>query len=189
MPYLWPEDPRLATWTYSQRQYKKKLENGERDGAGYKGMTAERVARLEELGMVWDGMSERKKGPSDALWERNLSNLVAYEAEHGHCLVPRNGHKATDPPLGTWVSTQRSLKKKLDRGEPCGRMTVERVAKLDALGFIWGPEEAVWEGQLVRLAAYKAAHGDCKVPKGWPEDPRLSYWIGTQREQKRWVTS
>jgi hypothetical protein len=46
-----------------RRQYKKKLENGERDGAGYKGMTAERVARLDELGMVWDGMLERKKGP------------------------------------------------------------------------------------------------------------------------------
>jgi hypothetical protein len=186
VPYLWPEDPRLATWTYSQRQYKKKLENGERDGAGYKGMTAERVARLDELGMVWDGMLERKKGPADALWERNLSNLVAYKAEHGHCIVPRS-HRAEDPPqcLGLWVAKQRAYKRKLDRGEPSDGLTAERVAKLDALGFIWGSEDAVWEGQLVRLAAYKAAHGDCKVPKGWPEDPQFSYWVGTQREQKR----
>jgi hypothetical protein len=39
--------------------------------------------------------------------------------------------------------------------------------------------------QLVRLAAYKAAHGDCSVPKGWAEDPRLANWVNHQRQRKR----
>jgi hypothetical protein len=32
--------------------------------------------------------------------------------------------------------------------------------------------------------AYKAAHGDCKVPQRWAEDPRLSSWVMTQRALK-----
>ena len=48
----------------------------------------------------------------------------------------------TAPPLvqtslGAWVSTQRVLKKKLDRGKSSGDMTAARVARLDALGFRW----------------------------------------------------
>jgi hypothetical protein len=39
-----------------------------------------------------------------------------------------------------------------------------------------------WEAQLARLAAYKAARGDCNVPKGWPEDPRLGTWVNAQRQ-------
>jgi hypothetical protein len=31
-----------------------------------------------------------------------------------------------------------------------------------------------WEAQLAELAAYKAAHGDCKVPRDWFEDLRLA---------------
>jgi hypothetical protein len=38
---------------------------------------------------------------------------------------------------------------------------------------------AVWEAQLVRLAAYKEAHADCNVPKRWAEDPPLG-WADNQ---------
>jgi hypothetical protein len=42
-----------------------------------------------------------------------------------------------------------------------------------------------WEAQLARLAAYKAAHGDCSVPQGCSEDPQLGRWVNTQRQLKR----
>jgi hypothetical protein len=69
-------------------------------------------------------------------------------------------------------------------------MTVERAARLTALGFAWEgtkahTNEAKWEAQLARLVAYKAAHGDCSVPKGWAEDPRLGTWVKMQRQRKR----
>jgi hypothetical protein len=43
------------------------------------------------------------------------------------------------------------------------------------------PHEAAWEAQLARLAAYKAAHGDCSVPSLLAEDPRLGTWVNKQR--------
>jgi hypothetical protein len=47
------------------------------------------------------------------------------------------------------------------------------------------PHEAAWEAQLARLAAYKAAHGDCDVPKRWAKDPGLGYWANHQRWYKQ----
>jgi hypothetical protein len=63
-------------------------------------------------------------------------------------------------------------------------MTAERAARLTALGCAWGPNEAEWEAQLARLAAYKAEHGDCSVPRRWAEDPRLGNWVSKQRRLK-----
>ena len=42
-----------------------------------------------------------------------------------------------------------------------------------------------WAAQLARLAAYKVAHGDCSVPRGWAEDPRLGRWVSSQRKYKK----
>ena len=42
-----------------------------------------------------------------------------------------------DPRLGRWVNTQRTLKRKLDRGEPSEGMVAERAARLEALGLVW----------------------------------------------------
>ena len=47
------------------------------------------------------------------------------------------------------------------------------------------PRGPGWEAQLAQLAAYKAAHGDCNVPWGWAEDPRLGRWVSTQWMNKR----
>jgi hypothetical protein len=54
---------------------------------------------------------------------------------HGDCNVPRGW--AEDRRLGGWVINQRTLKRKLDRGEPNEGMTAERVARLTALGLVW----------------------------------------------------
>ena len=35
------------------------------------------------------------------------------------------------------------------------------------------------------MQVYKRKHGDCSVPKGWAEDPRLGRWVSTQRVCKR----
>jgi hypothetical protein len=100
--------------------------------------------------------------------------LLAYKAEHGDCNVPYGW--AEDPPLGSWVNRQRSSKRKLDRGDPCDGMTVDRAARLTALGVAWDPvkggdlkskaanaiavlrraSDEEWEAQLAKLAAYKA---------------------------------
>jgi hypothetical protein len=42
-------------------------------------------------------------------------------------------------PLGNWLRTQRKLKRKVDRGEPAGGMSFQRVSMLNELGIVWNP--------------------------------------------------
>jgi hypothetical protein len=139
VPQRWAEDPWLGSWVNDQRKYKKKMDRGEPS----EGMTAARVGRLDALGFAWELSAaaiskQRSKGRwDDAGWEAQLAKLTAYKSARGDCNVPQRW--AEDPPLGRWVVTQRTCKKKLDRGEPNEGMTAARAAKLDALGFVWAP--------------------------------------------------
>jgi hypothetical protein len=45
--------------------------------------------------------------------------------------------------------------------------------------------DASWEAQFARLAAYKAEHGDCNVPPGWGEDPKLLETAGNRVDRWR----
>ena len=40
---------------------------------------------------------------------------------------------------------------------------------------------------MAKLKAYKWRHGDCNVPRGWAEDPRLANWVANQRKYKKWL--
>jgi hypothetical protein len=129
------------------------------------------------------GGGRTRGGFHEAAWEAQVARLAAYKAAHGDCKVP--GRWAEDKQLGMWVSKQRAGKRKLDRGEPSDGMTTALAARLTAVGLVWDPHEAEWEAQLVQLAAYKVAHGDCSVPRGWAEDPQLATWVDSQRKRKR----
>jgi hypothetical protein len=60
---------------------------------------------------------------------------------------------AEDPGLGNWVSVQRQLKRKLDRGELSEGMTAERAARLTVLGFAWEPKSSADEIENMPAAA------------------------------------
>ena len=97
-------------------------------------MTADRAARLTALGFTWDAAAAGAALPNEAAWEAQLVRMTTYRAAHGDCDVPNR--YANDRPLGTWVAVQRT-RKKLDCGEPCEGMTLERAARLAALGLVW----------------------------------------------------
>ena len=40
-------------------------------------------------------------------------------------------------------------------------------------------------GNVCSLGQYKRAHGDCNVPRDWPEDPHLGSWIRRQRNARK----
>ena len=92
------------------------------------------------------------------------AKLAAYKAQHGDCNVPPDWGE--DPPLATWISGQRSYKRRLDRGNGNAGITVAQVAKLDKLGFVWArPRKFVLPAALrpyrVRLGARPAPVVQC----------------------------
>ena len=110
-------------------------------------------------------------------WEESLASLAAYKAKHGHCRV-----KKRDGKLGRWVANQRAR-----RGE-AGRhgSTVEKVAQLDALKFVWKvPADGLtanWEEGFAGLVSFEAKHGHCGVKQ---QDGKLGTWVSNQRQSKK----
>jgi superfamily II DNA or RNA helicase/ribosomal protein L7Ae-like RNA K-turn-binding protein len=130
-------------------------------------ISVERIARLNELGFVWD-LLELK-------WEEGFSALKKFKEREGHCRVLSN-HIEDTFPLGGWVSRQRTQKVKI---------STDRIIRLNELGFIWAQIESQWEEGLESLKAFKAREGHCLVPSMHTEEGfNLGNWISNQRAIK-----
>lgn len=121
-------------------------------------LTEERIAALDEIGMIWD--------IPDYRFEKNLALCRAYRAEHGNLDVPA-GYVAPDGTrLGAWAQNLRTAA----RGNTTRRTALreDQRARLDALGFIWkNRRNAAWDEAFCALEEYKKEHGDLDVPPGY----------------------
>ncbi len=152
-----PDNPQLGNWVHHQRKAKLKSQ-----------LSPECIARLEALGFVWDRFS--------AAWEEMFATLMDYKVKHGHCNVSQPW--PDNPSLGSWASNQRNAKKR-------GRLSAERVERLEAIGFVWDQLSAAWEEMFATLLDYKTTHGHCNVPKDRLDNPELGQWVSTQRRAKQ----
>lgn len=126
VPKGWSENEKLAKWVQAQRKAKKQGKISENH-----------VERLEAIGFVWD--------PYEARWEEMFAELQDYLARHRNCCVPTNWPE--NPQLSTWVQTQRKAKKQ-------GKISDERVARLEAINFVWRPlEEKQADARVVAKAS------------------------------------
>ena len=157
VPHAAQDYSELSGWVDRQRQARKKgsLEH-------------ERCRRLEEIGFIWS--------PYEAFWDEMFAALVGYREKHGDCNVTQT--YAEDPKLGTWVTNQR-------RRQRIGKLGLECFRRLEAVGFVWDTLVASWEEMFGALIEYKGKNGDCNVPQGWPESPRLGTWVDVQRRFKK----
>jgi hypothetical protein len=170
VPSGWKADRQLAAWVSSQRERRKK-------GA----MTDEEFAMLDTLGLTWQS---RDVGT----WEDRFAEVAAFKAIHGHCDIPTIYRENLK--LGRFVNAMRTQRNH-------GTLRSERLAKLDAIGFVWASnrkadvklgEEMVsgaWKARFDELVAYKEAHGDCDVPAKWEENEQLANWVSMQRQTKK----
>ena len=104
---------------------------------------------------------------SGELWGSRYRELKEYRDEHGDCNVPRSQGS-----LGKWVSTQRQSYKE-------GKLSNERVVKLESIGFVWNKKEQKWSNQFDDLTKYKAQNGDCNVSTN---QGSLGVWVKNQRQ-------
>src|SRR5262249_37828218 len=87
-------------------------------------------------------------------WDEWYGRLILYKEREGHCSVPKQYKTPDGDRLGQWVSVQRSLK---------DRMSDERRARLDALGFDWTPHDTDWETGFGYLKRYYQREGHYTV--------------------------
>ena len=150
VPITYKANKKLAIWVSVQRSA---FSEGK--------LSQNRIIKLESIGFEWD--------PYSVDWERNFNFLQTFHKENGHCRVPQ--FYKDDKELGYWASNQRSFYSK-------GKLSSDRIARLEALGFEWDPINAEWERNFIELKTFNTLHGHCRVPQAYP---KLGRWTSRQR--------
>ncbi len=154
VPMGYHENPRLATWVTTQRaDYK--------DGR----IASHRREKLERIGFEWN--------TNESAWEKMYAALIQFKQEIGHCNVPP---KYKNRQLGSWVAHQREALRQ-------NTLDNQRTSRLEEIGFIFDPLNALWNEIYSELSEFKKEYGHCNVPKEYSESPRLGAWVSKQRLQ------
>jgi superfamily II DNA or RNA helicase len=148
-------------------------------------MPAERKARLDAVGFIWNAL--------ELSWKKAYAALTRFKAREGHCRVSK-GHVEGTCKLGQWVSAQRlnrnimsiERRQRLDAIEFLRNrhsMPPDRRQRLDETGFIWDPLASAWEAGFAALNEFKVREGHSRVPVGHVEDAfSLGNWVHNQRK-------
>jgi len=156
VPPNYPKDRKLGIWVHNQRRFWKEGVLGE-----------DRTARLSALGFEWN--------LQDAKWSRMFSKLEEFIGTNPGCL-PSRYHGETE--LERWALEQRRLYRE-------GRIDDGRKRSLEKIGFLWDVQDAVWNRMFTTLVQYERTHGNCEVPRRWPENATLGNWVVQQRFLKK----
>jgi hypothetical protein len=125
-------------------------------------LSKDQVKRLENIGFVWD-----------PIWEEMFDTLKEYKNVYGDCNVPSKWPE--NEKFATWVYIQHHRYR-------IGLLGVNRIKRLEEMGFLWGQFERIWEEMFNALREYKKNHGDCNVPQNWEEYKlKLGQWVRHQR--------
>jgi hypothetical protein len=114
-------------------------------------------------------------------WDFYFGLLEKYHNEHSHCRVPAkytiNNHK-----LGGWVSSQR-------RNFANNQLSDNRIRRLNALGFVWDPNDEDWENTYEVLKWYHKKYGHSRVPINYIiKNLNLGTWVNSQRQRKKLIS-
>jgi superfamily II DNA or RNA helicase len=135
-------------------------------------LSPDRKKRLDDLEFIWDATA--------AYWEEGFTNLVEFKKREGHCNPPEKD-KVEGLNLANWVSRQRSNK---------DTMPLDRVKRLDRIGFVWDLRDKRWEEGLNKLSQFKDREGHTLVPKGHLEGRfELFNWVNTHRQKIHRLTA
>ncbi|NGZ06842.1 MAG: hypothetical protein G8237_10850 [Magnetococcales bacterium] len=154
IPSYCPEDPLLAKWADKQRKEKE-----------LKKLPSERIKRLDAEGFVWDLAA--------AAWDEMCEVLRQHWLKYGHGKVPKEWPE--NPTLAIWSEEQRRLRAK-------GGLTDERIARLEALDFVWDLKKARWEEGWQLFQEFRIQNGHGRIPDPCPDSWQLDQWA---REMRR----
>eukprot|EP00956_Cyclotella_meneghiniana_P013579 scaffold19713_cov47-Cyclotella_meneghiniana.AAC.9 len=124
VPSRYMENPKLGRWVMTQRRQMALMQQSYPNA-----LTAERIAKLDEIGFTWSVRSDPYRA-----WNKKMEELKEYKKKFGNTMVPQR--YKTNPQLGTWVHTQRRQYKLLSDGKKSS-MTQKKIDSLNQIGFVW----------------------------------------------------
>ena len=145
-------------------------------------LPAEKIQRLEAIGMLWEGRNDRQ-------WQQAYQAAEQYFRQNGDLEVPYDYVTPEGIRLGQWVVRQRmtykgnfSDKGKVNRKQ----LDPQRKALLDAIGMDWR-EKNTWQKHFEDVCAYQKEHGSLVIPAAYrtADGSRHNRWLYSQRQRLR----
>ena len=158
--YISPNGLRIGAWLRRMR----KIRSGRLNSSAP--LTREQIERLDAIRMDWLDTYTRQ-------WEYGYEQAKEYHREFGSLDVPAGYVNKKGFPLGRWLRNHIEGKSKTGRSSI--KVTPERRAKLDALGFQWTAEDP-WQKKIAACREYLAEHGDLAVPQQYVTTEGI--WLG-----------
>ena len=158
--YISPNGLRIGVWLRRMR----KIRSGRLNGSAP--LTREQIERLDAIRMDWLDTYTRQ-------WEYGYEQAKEYHREFGTLDVPAGYVNEKGFPLGRWLRNHIESNSKTCRSSI--KVTPERRAKLDALGFQWAAEDP-WQKKIAACREYLAEHGDLSVPQQYVTTEGI--WLG-----------
>lgn len=162
---------RLGPWLENQR------------AAYLKGaLPADKVQRLEAIGMLWEGRNDRQ-------WRQAYQLAKQYYSAHGNLEIPYDYTAPNGIQLGKWIIRQRMMYKGSLSGSGKGSrkpLSSERKKLLDAIGMDWREEDS-WQKHFEDVCAYQKEHGTLIIPAAYrtADGCWLNHWLYSQRQRMR----
>ncbi len=152
--YQTPAGERLGHWVSSCRADRSKGR-----------LSAERIADLDALGMVWEPPPP---------WQEALDAARTFHAREGHLQVPMK-HIEDGVKLGMWVKSARTWP-----------ISDELRAALADLGMVWKAYEEKWRRGFEAFVKFQSREGHVRVPRGHVENGlNLNVWVQGRRTDRR----
>ena len=161
--YKTPDGYSLGMWLMTQRRVRAGEQTGKLD--------ADRIRRLDEIGMVWENRI-------DHLWERNFAEAERYYRYHGDLNVNASYVTDTGLRLGRWICNLRQCRRS---GIKQGALSAERIERLNAIGMQWNASDFNWEQNYLAAKRYYQAYGDLNVPSSYVSGDGIALGAWLQR--------
>ena len=157
----------LGRWIAQIRVFRK-------SGIRSKMLTEERIAALDNIGMIWS--------VPDYLFETYYAAAVRYHREHGNLDVPNRYIDSEGIRLGQWLTNIRVSRTNKEKNY---KLTEEQITRLNALGIIWGNKyEKQWDEAFQELCEYHRKNGTFEMPVAYKTESglQLGRWVRRQRD-------
>ncbi len=163
----------LGRWLLTQR----KVRAGEKYGV----LGADRIRKLDQIGMVWGSYR-------DLSWERYFAEARNYYEEHGDLNTNVNDVTESGIRLGAWICQLRTYRKS---GIQKAYLTEKRIRALNGIGMIWDVPDYLWEENFAECLQYYRTHGNLDVPNAYcsPKGLKIGGWIRRQRLLRKGKTT
>lgn len=171
----------LWQWVDRQRRKLRQTQAGSDDVAELSLDSAEKITALNKIHFDWSVTDDEDRARrlmdltfsvdiQDERWIENYKKLCDFKERFGHFSIPPNHPDYQE--LASWAKHQRFLNKRR-------KLSPERIAALDELGFIWSGQGARWDRLYQEVVRFHAKHGHTRIPTKQRE---LYRWANQQRK-------